>query len=225
MSAYETDVQAPSFRVLGLAFLFFSAIAPRAARAEPVSDSVMKDLAHRFASELDCASGKDLNRHWCPVAKIDQSGAFQAPPARRTFLGLSMALRKGGPVVRAALDTTDLAVLTIGPDGVLVTSLKPSNDAEKKSLGPVVLSLGMVSKGRATTVDVSPDLRDYLGTFARKPLHAIKPLAAGASYDAAAPSRIFHVTGTLSGEAYVVIEGFGNDAIVSLFPVAPYAAK
>jgi hypothetical protein len=198
------------------------------AAADPLNDATVEGLAKRFAAELTCSGPADqspayLNRHWCPVAKITSSGAFKAPAERRTLLGLSMAVRKNDSIVKSALATTDLAILTVGPDGVLLTSLKPSNDAEKQSLGKVVVSLAFVVKGKSKTVDVPADLQDYLNSFASKPLHAVEPLSSGAQYTGKIPSRIYHVTGTLSGESYVVIEQAPDGVFVNLFPITPRA--
>jgi hypothetical protein len=207
---------------LGLLALGLTGISGRAS-AEPLTDAAVQDVARRFGAELKCAGAADtspgyLNRHWCPVAKVESSGAFKAPAARRTMLGFTMQLQKDGKVVPAALATTDLAILTVGPDGALLTSLKPSNEKEKESLTPVVASLALVVKGKTAAVDLPADLQEYLKSFDAKALHPVKPLAAGAEYSGKIPARIYRVTGTLSGESYVVIEQASNGWFINLFP-------
>jgi hypothetical protein len=211
-----------------LVIMLVGLAAPGIAAAEPLNDATVNDVAKRFAAELKCSGPADespgyLNRHWCPVAKVASSGAFKAPAERRTLLGLSMAVRKNDSIVKSALATTDLAILTVGPEGVLLTSLKPSNEQEKQSLGKVVVSLAFVVKGKSKTVDVPADLQDYLNSFASKPLHPLEPLPAGAQYSGKIPSRIYHLTGTLSGESYVVIEQAPDGVFVNLFPITPRA--
>src|SRR5262249_6538591 len=135
--------------------------------------------------------------------------------ARRVLLGVSIALRPGAPVLDAINGTTDLAVLAVGPEGVIVTALKPSNDKEKEELGKVVFSMGLVLKGKAQAVDVPADLASFLKTFESKPLHAVKT---GGVYEAKLPSRIFTVKGTF-GDGYIVLEQAPEGIIVNLFPI------
>ena len=212
---------------LGLLTLSLTGVSVRASAeplmAEVLTDKAVQDVAKRFGSELKCTGAADtspgyLNRHWCPVAKVESTGAFKSPATRRTLLGFTMQLQKDGKVVQSAMATTDLAILTVGPDGALLTSLKPSNDKEKESLTPVVASLALVVKGKTTTVDLPADLRDYLKSFDTKALHPVKPLAAGAEYSGKIPARIYRVAGTLSGESYVVIEQASNGWFINLFP-------
>jgi hypothetical protein len=215
-----------SSRAFAFILLLGSVALAKPALADPLTDAAVQDVAKRFSTELICAgpaqqSAGYLNRHWCPVTKIATSGPFSAPAGRRTLLGLSMAVRPGDSVIHAAMGTTDLAILTVGPQGVLLTTLKPSNDQERASLGKVVGSLAMVVKGKTTTVDVPADLQGYLKSFDSKPLHPIKPLAAGGEYTAKIPARIYHITGTLSGESYVVLEQAPDGLFVNLFPITP----
>jgi hypothetical protein len=187
-----------------------------------VSDATVADLAKRFDTELECAKPEDtrkvgtrVHRYWCPMAALPKA-TFAAPKARRTLLGVAIALRKGTAVVDAILGSTDLAVLAVGPEGALVTSLTPSDEKEKQELGRVVFSLGLVLKGKAQAVEIPADLAGFLKSFDAKPLHPVK---AGA-YEAKLPSRIYSVKGSF-GEGFVVIEQAPEGARVNLFPVAP----
>src|SRR5262249_51653055 len=125
----------------------------------------------------------------------------------------------GGNVLDA-MDAMDLAVLTVGSEGALVTSLKPSNEREKESLGRVVTSLGSVLKGKSKSVEVPPDLSEFLKGFATKPLH---PVTKG-GFQGKLDSRIFSIKG-LFGDGYVVLEQAADGVVVNLFPVAGQTVK
>src|SRR4051812_48386565 len=92
---------------LGLLTLGLTGISGRAS-AESLTDAAVQDVAKRFGAELKCTGAADmspgyLNRHWCPVAKVETTGAFKVPATRRTLLGFTMQLTKDGKVVQSAM--------------------------------------------------------------------------------------------------------------------------
>ena len=211
-------------RGVGLVMVLVAAGAP-VAQAQ-VAEGVVADVARRFAAELECGKPEKarkqpafLHRHWCAAAGLDKAG-FTAPASRRTWLGVSVGLKPDDKVVPAVLGTTGLAILTAGPEGVLVTDLRPSNDKEQQELGMVVASLAFVLKGKAKAVEVSAGLAGFLKSFDKKALH---PVSAGA-YHAKMPSRIYSARGSF-GAGYLVLEQAPDGIRLSLFPDAPFVAK
>ena len=115
------------------AFLLIPLFAATAS-ADALTDQTVSQIKARYSAELTCtADSRDLNRHWCPVTEMG-SQPFELPKTAVTWLGITMELKDGAKVAPAALDTTSLSAIHLGPGGVRLTYLKPSNAEEKKSL-------------------------------------------------------------------------------------------
>ena len=171
-------------------------------------------LAARFAAEIKCEPGaRDLQRGWCAVTKIGKA-PFAAPTTATTYLGLSMELRDGAKVAPSLLDTTQPAALHVGPSGVRLTSLKPSNEEEKKEMLALVFAIAKALKdGASDPLPASAGLKGYLDGERKKTAYAVKP---SGEYQGKLPSRIYK-----SGNVFVVVEQGTGGVFVNVFPAIP----
>ncbi len=190
-------------------------LAPSWALAQGITDAESADVGKRFAAEIKC-DGKDLERAWCPVTKAG-SQAFQAPATVTTFLGLSAEIPDGQPVVAALLKTTSVSALHLGPTTARLTSLRPSNEDEKKQMLPVLMALANALKNNTKDpIAISTDLGGYLDGERAKPGRPLSIGKQSADYMALVPSRLYRV-----GNVYVGVERAKGGHFISVFPIVP----
>jgi len=180
------------------------------------------ELAQRFAHALDCGPGKrDLNRHWCPVTRIGKD-SFATPAQTTTYLGLSVTLRPNDEVRKAVLEHTEVAALHLGPTGVRLTSLRPSNEQEKQDMLPILLSIGNALKsGSSDSIAMSAGLNGFLTGESKKPGYPLRVGKDSAEYTGKLPAQIYRVQVQAGLFAYVVVETAPDGRFVSIFPVVP----
>jgi hypothetical protein len=199
--------------------LFLAALlAPAVALAGEVSEATITDVTRRFAAELSCAKGsKDPNRAWCPVTAIGK-GAFKPARQNEIQLGFSASLKDGAKVSETLANSTELAVLYLGPTEARLTSLTPSTPDEQKQLAAVVFELAKRLKGMAKgQVELPADLGGFVTMDSRQQRFPLTVSGASASFPAKLPSRIFR-----SGDAFVVIEQADGGVRVSVFPTVGF---
>jgi len=170
------------------------------------------DLAKRFGAAIKCGPGdRDVLRSWCAVPKIGD-GKLTLPKAPTTYFGLTMIVRPGDDIRKAALQQLSPSALHLGPDGARLTGIKPDNEDERKQILDAAMSTATVLKGEATAVQVPAGLAGYLDSQRAKPRHKIE----GNTFTAEIPARIYQV-----GNVYVVIESAADGVYVNVYPIAP----
>jgi len=198
-------------RLLLTAFALF----PVLAHAQAITDAETAAVGKRFAAEIKCDT-KDLNRAWCAVPKAG-SQAFEAPATVTTYLGLSTEVPDGAGIVDALLKTTSVSALHLGPTTARLTSLKPSNEDEKKQMLPILMALANALKnGSKDPIAISADLGGYLDGERAKAGRALTVGPKGADYMAMLPSKLYRV-----GAVYVGVERSKGGHFVSVFPIVP----
>jgi hypothetical protein len=186
----------------------------------PLTDDAVGAIAKRFAASIKCdAKSKDLQRAWCAVTKVDKA-AFKAPRATTTMLGLSVELPDGAEVNTQLLDTTSVSALHLGASAVRLTSLKPSNEQEKKDMLPVLFDIAGALKMDGKAVGVTKDLGGFLDGERAKPGYPMTAAGKAMEYTGKLPSRLYQV-----GAVYVVVESAPKGYYVSVFPAVPLKVK
>ena len=131
------------------------------ATALPEGEEPIGHIKRRFAAELKCAPGSaDPNRSWCPVLRA-QSEKLTLPSARTAYLGLSMSMLDGEPVLRQMAKTSELAVLCVGPSAgeAKLPRIRESGDERKRLLAPVRAQvMKFLQSESAGAIDLPPDL-------------------------------------------------------------------
>ncbi len=190
---------------------------PTLARAEgPLTDAKVGEIAKRFGASIKCdPKSKDLQRAWCPVTRLD-SAAFKAPAQTSTLLGLSVELPDGGAVNGQLLETTSVSALHLGAAAVRLTSLKPSNEQEKKDMLPVLFDIAGALKMDGKQIKVPRDLDGFLTSERAKPGYPMTATGRAMEYTGKLPARLYQV-----GNAFVVIESAPKGYYVSVFPAVP----
>lgn len=186
-------------------------------------------IMEKFQKELDCTeSSRDLQRHWCPVTRIENS-QWVKPQAKvkNTYIGISIELTKDKPLKAQLLDTTNLAVLHLSEKEARVTSLTPSNPEEQKTLGGIVMQLAFLLKGKLSHdgVQVPQDLYTYLMGDQKKPGYIYQTEKNKTVFQGKLPSQMYFIEKSLSGPVYLVFEKAKGGYYVNLFPQKPMQLK
>jgi hypothetical protein len=174
----------------------------------------------RLRTELDCKSGKDPLRGWCPAARVTGAG-FTAPKGDAVYLGVSAPLPDDMELRPALLAATRISTLAFSKGHLYVSDIKPDNEDEKRQLAQVAASVGAALKStdKQRSIAVSKDLLGYLSTLAalavRKGAVVADDPKQPAAFQLTFPSRAWTI-----GDAFVVVEDAPDGQWVSVYPVA-----
>jgi hypothetical protein len=184
---------------------------------KPAPKTAKGPAFERLGSEVDCKSGKDPLRAWCPAANVAGAG-FVAPKGDGVLLGISAPLADSEDVRPVLLQATRVSALAYSGGKLRLTDITPDNEDEKTQLGLVAASVASVLKGSAKKVEVPKGLAGFLPTLkaeAAKSGVPVKDSAKGpAAFTLKFPARAWKV-----GEVYVVAEDAPDGTWVSVYPI------
>ncbi len=104
-------------------------------------------------------------RVWC-LASGWAEGTAAALPKNTVLLGLTLEVTDQGDVAKALINGVSVSAVAFGGRSeIKVTTLTPSNDAEKRQMGEVVAGLAAFFKTKTDSVAISADLAGYLKTL------------------------------------------------------------
>jgi hypothetical protein len=174
---------------------------------------------------LDCsAASNDALRAWCVVVAAPASG-FTFPTTPTTYVGITAAVKTGTAARSALLESVTVSALSVGGGRIKVTSIKPDNEGEKKTLAATAALVSQALKGASTgNIKVGAALAGFLDGL-KKDLatkgYPVAPVGGKpASYVGASPSEVVLVQGKV--DAYVVLEHASDGTWVNVFPIRNY---
>lgn len=182
------------------------------------------DVVKELPSAVDCKSGKDALRMWCPVASLSTSG-FTLPPVATTYVGVTVAAKNSAPLKTSLRGAPSVSALTIGPGRIKVSSITPDNAKERAALAATasIISRALEGSGKGT-ISVGKDLASFLdglkSDLSTKGLEVSSSTGKPATFKATNPSEVALVRGAV--DAYVVLEHATDGTWVNVFPTRPY---
>lgn len=193
--------------------------------ATPAVDAKAEALAiaARIEAEVDCE--RSFARYLCGARRVDGE-PFEPPTAGRTWVGMTVAVRRSRALEDGAQETVGLAQLTVDGAGAWVTSMRPSSELESLAMGRVLSNASLAAKGAAEDIEVPQDLLDYLagggGGTTRWPLTRD---GAGWAFTGRHAGRLFRAPAEAGRPAaLVVVEASDYGAFLSIFPDVPLRA-
>jgi|GEM_PF-6423421 hypothetical protein len=124
---------------------------------------------YRLGQELGCGKGKDGIKGikiWCLATSYIKKGRAPRTPGTGVFYGMSVALPAKGPYKPALLKTLHASsmLFSMNPKALKakISSIKPSNDKEKKELLASLSQVTNVLRGRIPKFNLKPNLASYL---------------------------------------------------------------
>lgn len=185
----------------------------------PAERTTADDLAARVREELDCDNS--VVRYLCAVDDLEDAPP-DLPDIRTTWLGITVAVRDSRTLGDGALETAGLAQLTLTPEGVFTSSLRPTSGTEARLLGTILSNASLAAKGGADRIDVPQGLVDYLDV----PPEAVWPVSRverGWAFEGAQPARLYRAKADDGRPpAWVVVERGKGGAFLSIFPDVPW---
>ena len=135
--------------------------------ASPVQAKKMMDplfvALGNLATAAQCDNKASPWRPWCIAATGWTDGTAADLPAGKVLVGMTIEVENGKDLKQALSDAVSLTAFAIGKDGtVKVTTVKPTSDAESKSVGEAVFNLAAVFKDKAKVAKLPKDLASYV---------------------------------------------------------------
>jgi hypothetical protein len=195
------------------------------------SGSKNRAILKTLASELDCRpTSEDPFRAWCPAALTGSAG-FSMPDRPETLLGITAGVRSLQGF-RHDLVRFKVSTLSVGAGKLMVRSLEPTTDDERKqaaAIGKQVLDI-LRGEQSGAPIRVVRDLVGFLKAVNRALAsegYAVNANPkAGARFVSQIPSVVYLVHVPKVGDVYVVVEEADNGGtFVNLFPVVDFAAE
>lgn len=167
-------------------------------KAEPPDDPADAPLA-KLAVAAKCSDNTSPWRLWC-IASDWSKGSAAALPSGKVLVGVTVELEDGKDVAAALKDKVSFTAFAIDKDNkVKVTTVTPSNDAEKKSMFEAGAAASLVFKGKAKTAKLPKDLAGYVKTL--KGEHKVTNTRGAWTWSGASNGRARKV-----GDFWVVLE-------------------
>ncbi len=131
-------------------------------QAKKMMDPLVGALAN-LATAAECDNKASLWRPWCIAATGWRDGTAADLPVGNVLVGITLEIQDGKDLKQALSDSVSLTAFAIGKDGtVKVTTVKPTSDAESKSVGEAVFNLAAVFKDKAKVAKLPKDLASYV---------------------------------------------------------------
>jgi len=141
-------------------------------------------------------------RPWCFVVDFPQGSAKELP--KKSLVGMTVELETGKDVKDALSNKVTFVALAIDSDGkVKLTDVKPTSDAERKTVGEAVAAVTLVFKGKAKTAKLPKELSSFVKTLEGK--YETKATRGSIIWTGANPSELHKV-----GDFYAVIFSPGS---------------
>ncbi len=137
-------------------------VAASPVHAKKMTDPLTGALAN-LATAAQCDNKASLWRPWCIAATGWSNGTAADLPVGKVLVGMTLEIQDGKDLKQALSDAVSLTAFAIGNDhAVKVTTVKPTSDAESRSVGEAVFDLAAVFKDKADVAKLPKDLASYV---------------------------------------------------------------
>ncbi|MDQ3369521.1 MAG: hypothetical protein M3680_29180 [Myxococcota bacterium] len=112
-----------------------------------------------------CEDKASVWRPWCTAAAYE-TGTAGALPRGKVLVGMTIELEQGKSAADALTTKVTFVALAISKDGkVKLTDVKPTSDAERRSVAEAVAATTLVFKGTAKAAKLPADLAAHFATL------------------------------------------------------------
>lgn len=188
--------------------------------ADPLDDAweTALKVSARLKREVDCFD--KVSGFLCYATRLP-GVEHPLPEARRTYLGLTSLVRSSRAIPDGTTETLMTTEMTIEPEGVWLSTIRPDTDEARGWYIPVVSTVAKSLRGEMTEIEITPELKDWFS----EPLpghHKIDRDEHGYKFQGARATRLVYVPAEGSeASAWVMFEHQPGGTFVTVFPDVP----
>ena len=125
----------------------------------------LSDALGKLATAARCSDKASPWRPWCIAATGWATGKPGELPKAKVMLGLTIELQDGKDTAKQLHDAVGLSAFIVKDGKVMMRSITPSNDDDKKAIFEAVFTLSSQFKGKSTVAKVPKDLAAYANSL------------------------------------------------------------